>query len=525
MKNIRLRTLFLRGLCILSVTVFSPLFAYASGGFLITEIMFDPSGGDANREWVEIQNSSSASVDISGYIFQSDGPESSHHSLAPVGSSSVPGGGYAVIVQNVDAFKADYPGFSGLVFDSSWTGLTATSGKTLVIRDDADAVLDQVTYNPTVGGANDGNSQQKNATGVWIAAAPTPGAENTSTTENTDTDTTTTTTGGGGSGSGSGSGGGGSTTILTTIATPKVIVPPHMQANISIQKVGSVGVSIPFSINVLGYDSEKRYHGSFHTAFGDGTAYDAKDSEPFDHIYHFPGTYVISFEYKSNPYDKKPEITARAKIDITVAGVVISSVLPNGSIELKNNGDREADLSDWSLQSGDVVYHIPSGTILLSSAKIILPIEITKFVTPVINPQLLLPSGVVFMKYGDMITPSLVEISAPAVVYAKANTTVPIVADYSVSVLSDSKTASPKIASDALSANAIGSFQDEIDVSNTKKRSALPYIFVTIGIIIASIIALFKYGGFSEKTRDSENEINREESTKSIADKITIIDE
>src|ERR1035437_4243734 len=83
----------------------------ARAEMVINEIMYDPSGTDTNREWVEVYNSGGSAVDLSQWFFFSDNTK---HSLTPKTSSSLATGEYAVIVQDSVKFAIDWPNFSGL---------------------------------------------------------------------------------------------------------------------------------------------------------------------------------------------------------------------------------------------------------------------------------------------------------------------------------------------------------------------------------------------------------------------------
>ncbi len=139
----------------------------------ITEIMYDLSGTDSNREWFEVHNIGKESVDLSKWYLFSD---NSKHKLVPQGSSLVPSDGYAIIVQNVIKFKADWPNFSGLIFDSSWTGFNNIS-ENIALKDSNLNIISSVTYNSSQGGSGDGNSLQL-VNGLWVGLSPTPGIKN-----------------------------------------------------------------------------------------------------------------------------------------------------------------------------------------------------------------------------------------------------------------------------------------------------------------------------------------------------------
>ena len=58
---------------------------FAGAQVAITEIMYDLEGTDADREWIELQNTSGFQVDLEGWkFFEQD----TNHKLTPAGSGS-----------------------------------------------------------------------------------------------------------------------------------------------------------------------------------------------------------------------------------------------------------------------------------------------------------------------------------------------------------------------------------------------------------------------------------------------------
>ncbi|MDP3742421.1 MAG: lamin tail domain-containing protein, partial [Candidatus Micrarchaeota archaeon] len=99
----------------------------ANAAVFINEILYDfQDGADTGREWVEVINTGEA-VDISGWKFVE---ANTNHGLTLVqGSVEIPSGGFAMIVIDAAKFLADWPGFSGTIFDSSFS--LSNTGETL----------------------------------------------------------------------------------------------------------------------------------------------------------------------------------------------------------------------------------------------------------------------------------------------------------------------------------------------------------------------------------------------------------
>ncbi|MDP6527582.1 MAG: lamin tail domain-containing protein, partial [Candidatus Pacebacteria bacterium] len=85
---------------------------------VIGEIMYDLEGSDTDREWIEIFNESSSSVDLSGWRFFEG--TSNHKLTLKQGGATLESGEYAVIVDDDVTFLIDWPNYSGALFDSSF---------------------------------------------------------------------------------------------------------------------------------------------------------------------------------------------------------------------------------------------------------------------------------------------------------------------------------------------------------------------------------------------------------------------
>ncbi len=478
-------------------------YARAAGTLAITEIMYDPPGTDGSREWVEVHNSGSANLDLAGHFFLTDGLSSAKHSLVAQGPSVIPAGGYAVIVQDVAAFKADYPSYGGSLFDSSWSGLTSNSGKTLAVVDGSGAVLDQVAYDPVIGGTNDGNSLQKNAAGAWTPSAPTPGsALGGSGTAETATDADTVLVPAG--------------TVISAPAAKTAEVPEYMRVELSVPKTGITGIGVPVAAKVFGYSGELRSYGSIRFSFGDGTEQSGKPLESVEHVYRYPGTHVISFEYRDNPYAKNAVVSARATIEIADPAVFIGRVGADGTIAIANEGTAEADLSGWTLAAaGTALFRIPSGTIVLGGKTLLLPESVTGIrLADGITLTLAYPSGAAWTSYSRDAAMPPPAVPVVRVVPAASQPVQPEAA--AVATQSEH-------AASALAANVIA--------APKQSRSLLPFVLVVAAVVGAGLYALRRFGFFGaaeahlEHSEPRAAESSAETAERASAAEVRIVEE
>lgn len=144
---------------------------FASAQVLITEVMYDlAEGTDSGREWVEIYNGSASSISVTGLRLFENG---TNHKISGVGGDTLPSGGYAIIADNPEKFKADYPAYTAMLFDSAFS--LSNAGETILLRTVAGGDIDSVTYTESLGGKGTGDSLQRLSSGSFDAGIPTPG--------------------------------------------------------------------------------------------------------------------------------------------------------------------------------------------------------------------------------------------------------------------------------------------------------------------------------------------------------------
>lgn len=364
-----------------------PVFASAQISF--SEIMYDPEGSDANSggEWVEVKNIGSTAIDFTKWIFFEN---DINHGITADSTSVIQPGGYAVISKDPSIFKSYFTNFSGLLFKASFS---LNDGEKLAMKSSKDDLVtdaNSVTYTAELGAKNDGKSLQKNSSGVWLSATPTPGSEISSVSANdsvvveTNTNNQTTTP---------------SSDSSTANLVSSFPVEPQMVVEAGPNKTTVAGALVSFSGVALGLKKEPIENAKYMWSFGDGTF---NEGRSVVHTYRYPGEYIVVLEVSSGYFSGSD----RAKALVINPEIIISKIgdASDYFIEVTNNSKYEIDLSGWILRSQNTQFFIPKNTIIMSGGKVSFSSLVTGFsFSPDDKPSLLYPSGAPATKYGERI--------------------------------------------------------------------------------------------------------------------------
>ena len=347
------------GKVIVAAVLFLP-FA-ASAQVVINEVMYNPDGNDTGREWIELYNVGVTDVTMvagsgNGSWRMSD---SSNHTLVnPAsgvgrGSLTIPAGGYLIIASDPTQFiSGEYAGGAYSVIKSS-ISLNNISATTSLI-DGTGILLNSFMYTNDMGGNGDGTSLQKNG-GSWIAALPTPGAQNATTpytppsndtNSNTDTSTTTTTT---------------TTSANTSAPTSSYVAPPEPQIFADAGDNRTVIVAADTEFRGRAYNRKKETvsgHIRFLWNFGDGRT---AEGQSVLHHFEYPGRYVVVLNIAENMDAASDKIIVTAE----PAKLAFAS-LPDGGVVIQNNAGRDLDLSGWIVRSFGRSFVMPKDSIILA---------------------------------------------------------------------------------------------------------------------------------------------------------------
>ncbi|HUC89156.1 MAG TPA: lamin tail domain-containing protein [Candidatus Paceibacterota bacterium] len=337
----------------------------------ITEIMYNPKGDDANREWIELYNNGDESVTIisgktdSAWRFD-DGSSSLHYINDQL---VIPAEGYAIIASNKTTFISEYS-FSGLVADTSMS-LDNNGSVRILDGSNPRLIVASQNYNSLPDSNDTGNSLQK-INGEWVSATPTPGLPNESSSSSSSASS---------SGLGLNNSSDSAIQSSTDQTTKKETEIPKITTEISAKNLVFADISFPIESVTSGYSKEVLTHGKFVWNFGDGVAKEESESKPFEYLYQYPGDYVITLSYYQNYYENKPDATDRMIIKVVPSEISISSAgdAADPFVELENKSTYEIPLSKWILKGLMHSFTIPEGTVILPNEKLKLSPKATGF--------------------------------------------------------------------------------------------------------------------------------------------------
>jgi hypothetical protein len=337
--------------------------------------MYDLEGADAGREWVEVINSGDAALDLSLWKFFEGGV---NHGLSLFqGETIIPAGGFAIIADNAANFLADNPGFTGSVFDSSFS--LSNTGEALSLKNEKGEMVDTFVYSADLGASGDGYSLQKINTN-WLAAAPTPGFANSAPSTSSSVVETVNS-----SGTGAGLTSGSASSGSVVIDSAKKIT-----AEAGGDRQVIVGAETVFKGEAFGIKGEPLLNARFVWNMGDGQTLEGSSVK---YAYRFPGEYIVMLHVSTN------ELSATDRLVVTASpsNLRVSRILPgeNGFIEIANDSATTADISGWFLESRGKFFLLPSGTIIGGGKTRFFPNQVTGLILVSDDaPALLYPNGV-----------------------------------------------------------------------------------------------------------------------------------
>ena len=352
-RNMRTISLFV-GLCAASV---------ADAQITISEIMYDPPGADTKREWIEVFNAGSVSVDLATYFLLENNV---YHKLVPQSGSTLEPGDFAVIADSVPDVLVDYPDFEGLIFDSAFS--LANTGEKLSVTDSQKVAVDEFTYAADMGAG--GNRQTLQIAGdTVIHAGATFGTENKTVSEAPDTDDSAGTT----PDTSSGSSGGDSS---HSQPEPKEAYAPTGPFKIGAGRDRLVLINVPILFNATLSKPEAKP--SFAWNLGDFTV---RTGRKVTHTYEYPGTYQVVLEARNRDH------TAISRTEVTVLAPDIEIVQATTTLAFTNRLSDEVNIGGFRLNFMGGSRRVPENTIIDAGATLTIPRAVDEILTSVEYPN------------------------------------------------------------------------------------------------------------------------------------------
>lgn len=332
-------------LVLMLVFVYLSFFKQASAEILINEFVSHPNTGE--KEWVELKNTSSSPVELSGWkLTELSSPNTNPKENNMVSLSGV-----------IDDF---------MVFEISSSKLN-DAGDSIALYD-GDSLVGRVTYGNKSSVKN--YSIDLSAPGVgesgalvsssWqVNSSPTRNYENAdsgvseSEEDNTENEEDV------------GEEKEESEKAPITNKKPKA----------EIKTKGVVYVGIPFKVEGVAYGSDglREFSGRYFWNFGDGSFREvkAKGVEEFTHTYFYPGEYEILFEYYPNYFTDVTDSSDILLVKVIDPKISISKTgdVNDFFVELTNNASFDTDISGWMLSGLNKTFIFPKNSRISAKKK------------------------------------------------------------------------------------------------------------------------------------------------------------
>lgn len=308
----------------------------------ISEVMSNPTGDDSGREWIEIYNNSSSTLDLSTVTLSIKGGAAV--AISPVsGGTTLAVNDYAIIgstVTGATKFLQDYPSYSGILLKSS-ISLVNTGVTSIDVKLNGTTVDSLASYTA----AKEGYTLSL-VNGIFVTGSPTPGASNqvasqeiVSNTQGTQTSSTT-----------------------ETQATIAQSSPPTADIVLYLPQYKTVvaGAEAIFSVGGMTRAGNPIDKLVYTWAYGDGGQGVGSSTL---YRYAYPGRYVAQVE-GGNSY-----IIGTGKMAVFVVSPDIEiKAIDSGKygtyVDISNPNSYDLDFSQWQLSIDGKRYFFPKNTLL-----------------------------------------------------------------------------------------------------------------------------------------------------------------
>lgn len=332
--------------------------AFSSAAVSVTEVAWMGDSVSANNEWIELYNSGSSVIDVTGWSLS----DSANLSIVLAGSISA--GEYVLLERNrsSEAYLVKPP---FLVY----TGALVNTGATLVLRQADNSIADQVSGGAnweTIGGNNTTKETAQYTSQGWITATPTPGKiatgvvpdpdteaeedeiEDTGDTNDSENETDTSA----------------SKTSNSSETVRLELSPVTLDVVVDVQSVAYVNQPVVMTATPQDISRSLIPSLQYEWNFGDLATGHGQIST---HVYRYPGKYVVTL-YAS--YNRQVSLTRH---EITILPVSMSVTRnESGDIQINNDSLYDVDVSGYQLQgTKNVIF--PPRSIMLPRSTVTIP--------------------------------------------------------------------------------------------------------------------------------------------------------
>ena len=340
-----------------AIVLVFPCVSYAQ--VLFSEIAWMGTAENFRCEWIELQNSGSADVDVSAWRLQiGDGQE---RVLSPDAPLSISSGGYLIIERLVPSCPDPVANIAGTMLafgdiPNSDTSLTLLS---------PEGEEDRIESGTDWAGKGDNTTKEtaQRSGNAWITAAATPGTAAGSDTVSSITDTPSPAHVSSASrASGSSRAKTQSKATSTTLAYKDTVLELTLNAPV----VAYVNQPVRFEVVPTGAGKTTRNSLHYHWNFGDLNTAETKDPQ---HAFAYEGEYIVVVEAE---FGTRKAIM-RHEIDVLPVTVSLSKT-PSGDVVVRNNASHEIDLSGY-VMSGETSFIFPKNTVIKARGSVTVPLS------------------------------------------------------------------------------------------------------------------------------------------------------
>lgn len=372
---------------------------FTHAGVVVNEVAWMGTDlGGANCEWIELYNSGSETVSLSGWTLSIENASGAITTLAlddpdNVVYSGIAAGGYYLIARNSGSCSTIVPGPSADWLGSFGNGVS-NSGAKLTLAD-ANGTVDVVDaldgWASSVGGDNATPKKTPQlVSGAWYTGVPTPRGPNSTPPDDEidppeENDTPPVVTIGG-------------TAPLVPVARPV----PELYIEAGPNRVVTAGAHTPYTALVYDSTGKLRADAEVTWSFGDGGFV---RGERVSYAYRTPGTYEAVVRARA----KGTSVVTTLEVVADTPALAIAPV--EGGVEIRNDSDRLADLSSWRIRDGREKFRLPEDFVVSPGRTAFLPKEVIDM-EEIAEPELLYPSGEVAVVATPEPSPELPEVQA-----------------------------------------------------------------------------------------------------------------